>query len=196
MPLQSAKRCLTLWPAVGMISSMAKQLSIFDLPEVASTFHPGLRPGEAAAGPSLDADGGDQGSLFDASFQLDADFTEVPLPEGYRVADDEAAVAALAAELRAAGRFAFDTETDSLDPKRAALIGLSFSTAAGTAVYVPTPHPSGSGVEPAALRRLLGPVFADRAVAKIGHNLKFDLRVAQQLGLETQGAAFDTMLAV
>lgn len=173
---------------------MAKQLSIFDLPEVAEEFRPALPPGETPVDPTVDGSA-DQGSLFDASFQLDADFTEVPLPEGYRVADDEAAVAALAAELRAAGRFAFDTETDSLDPMRATLIGLSFATAPGSAVYVPTPHPCGRGVDPAVLRRLLGPVFADPAVAKVGHNLKFDLRVAGRAGLELRGADFDTMLA-
>src|SRR5712692_10312905 len=144
---------------------MAKQLSIYDLPEVAAGWRPRRLSGEAA-GPTSEAEGSDQGSLFDASFQLDADYAEVPLPEGYRVAADEAAVAELARELREAGRFAFDTETDSLDPSRAALIGLSVSMGAGMAVYVPAPHPCGRGVEPAALRRLLGPVFADPAVAK------------------------------
>ena len=172
---------------------MAKQLSIYDLPEVAERFRPGLSSGEAA--PAVVAEGSDQGSLFDASFQLDADYTEVPLPEGYRVAADEAAVAELARELRAAGRFAVDTETDGLDPIRAALIGISVSTAPGRAVYVPTPHPCGRGVAPAALRHLLGPVLADPAVAKVGHNLKFDLRVLARAGLETRGADFDTMIA-
>jgi DNA polymerase I len=172
-----------------------KQLSIYDLLDDASDSRPGLPPGETAASPTLHADAEAQGSLFDASFQLDVDFTEVPLPEGYRVADDEAAVAALAKELRAAGRFAFDTETDSLDPLRATLIGISLSTAPGTAVYVPTAHASGRGLSLEALRRLLGPVFADPSIGKIGHNLKYDLRAMTHAGLPTQGAAFDTMLA-
>src|SRR5438105_2102307 len=144
---------------------MRKQLSIYDLPEVEAGFQPGRSAGEAAVVTADEAEGSDQGSLFDASFQLDVDFTEVPLPEGYRVAADEAAVAELARELRAAGRFAFDTETDSLDPMRSQLIGLSFSTGARNAVYVPTPHPSGRGVDLVTLRRLLGPVFADASVA-------------------------------
>jgi DNA polymerase I len=173
---------------------MAKQLSIYDLPEVAEGWRPRLPSGEAAA-PTGAAEGSDQGSLFDASFQLDADYAEVPLPEGYRVAADEAAVAELARELGEARRFAFDTETDSLDPSRAALIGLSVSTGAGRAVYVPAPHPCGRGVDPATLRRLLGPVFADPDVAKVGHHLKFDLRVLTRAGWETRGADFDTMLA-
>src|SRR5262249_43204170 len=41
----------------------------------------------------------------------------------------------------------------------------------------------------------LGPVFADASVAKIGHNLKFDLRVLTRAGMETNGPQFDTMLA-
>jgi DNA polymerase-1 len=171
---------------------MAKQLSIFDLLDGDPKDEPGQPRGEAEALPTGDSV---QGSLFDSSFQLDADYTEVPLPEGYRVADDEAAVAELAAELRAAGRFAFDTEGDSLDPLRATLIGLSFSTTPGQAVYVPTPHACGRGVDPAVLRRLLGSVFADPTVAKIGHNLKHDIRTVGRAGFETRGDLFDTMLA-
>jgi DNA polymerase-1 len=171
---------------------MAKQLSFFDIPDAVPSFQPGSSPAEPALAP---ASASDQGTLFDASFQLDVDFTEVPLPDGYYVADDEAAVAALAADLRTAGRFSFDTETDGLDPLRAMLIGLSFSTGHGRAVYVPTPHPCGRGVDLPALQHLLGPVFADPTVKKVGHNLKFDMRVARHAGLEVQGAEFDTMLA-
>jgi len=189
------KCCLTVpWARVTIVA-MPKQFSIYDLGEVEAGSQPGRAGGSPAVATAGEGGGVDQGSLFDETFQLDVDFTEVPLPEGYRVAADEAAVAALAGELRAAGRFAFDTETDSLDPMRAQLIGLSFSTGAGRAVYVPTPHPSGGGVLLAALRRLLGPVFADASVAKIGHNLKFDLRVLTHAGMETNGADFDTMLA-
>jgi DNA polymerase-1 len=171
---------------------MAKQLSIYDLPDVAP-FRPGRSSGGAA--PVVGSEGSSQGSLFDASFQLDADYAEVPLPEGYRAAADEAAVAELAGELRAAGCFALDTETDSLDPMRATLIGLSVSTGQGNATYVSTPHPSGRGVPVPVLQRHLGSLLADPAIVKVGHNLKFDLRILKRAGLETQGAAFDTMIA-
>ena len=53
-----------------------KQLSIYDLLDDASDSRPGLPPGETAASPTLHADSETQGSLFDASFQLDVDFTE------------------------------------------------------------------------------------------------------------------------
>jgi DNA polymerase I len=174
---------------------MPRQLSIYDLAESDADARPLPPAGDPAAAPPETIDGTDQGTLFDDSFQLDADFKEVALPEGYRVADDEAAVAALAKELRSAGRFAFDTETDGLDPLRAGLIGVSVSTSAETGVYIPTPHPSGRGVAVDALARLLGPVFADEAVTKIGHNLKFDIRVLSHAGIATRGPLFDTMLA-
>ncbi len=174
---------------------MAKQLSIYDLPDVATECGPDLKSGEASTSPTLADAAAEQGSLFDASFQFDGDFSEVPLPEGYRVAEDAAAVAALAEELRAAGRFAFDTEGDSLDPLRTSLVGISLSIEAGRAIYVPTLHPRGRGLDLPTLQRLLGPVFADPAVAKIGHNLKFDLRVLRHAGLPTAGGDFDTMLA-
>ncbi len=102
----------------------------------------------------------------------------------------------LAARLRAAGRFAFDTETTSLDPLQARVVGMSFGWREGgaaLAAYVPVAHVDGPNCADALER--LGPLLADPAVPKIGQNLKYDLRVLQSNGRTLAGIAGDTMLA-
>src|SRR4051812_22911546 len=68
-----------------------------------------------------------QQSLFDEAIDMGPLMPEVPLPEGCRIVDDEAGMRAVAGELAAAGLFAFDTETDSLDVASANPVGISLS---------------------------------------------------------------------
>ncbi|GAB5521041.1 MAG: DNA polymerase I [Rhodothermales bacterium] len=91
-----------------------------------------------------------------------------------------------------AERFAFDTETDSLDPITTGLVGVSVSAKERVAHYVPTPLPDGT--QTAALLDKLRPALENDAL-KIGHNLKFDLAVLASHGLEVRGPLFDTMVA-
>ena len=108
----------------------------------------------------------------------------------------------LAERLRAAGRFALDTETTSLDPLRAELVGISVATAPAEAYYVPFRPGSGlfgqsEGDEISAddVRDRLGPVLADPKLHKIGQNAKYDLHVLERHGFTVRGVTFDTMLA-
>ncbi len=101
------------------------------------------------------------------------------------------------ARLRAAGTFALDTETDSLDPLRANLIGLSFSDAPGQAAYVPLGHDYPGA--PAQLDRQqaldrLAPLLADPQVRKLGQHGKYDLHVLRRHGIAVAGYADDTLL--
>ncbi|WP_024868480.1 DNA polymerase I [Pseudoxanthomonas suwonensis] len=101
------------------------------------------------------------------------------------------------ARLRAAGQFAFDTETDSLDPMRATLVGLSFASEPGHAAYVPVGHDYPGA--PAQLERgqvldLLRPLLEDPSVSKLGQHGKYDLHVLRRHGVELAGYADDTML--
>ncbi len=102
--------------------------------------------------------------------------------------------AALAA-CRAAGRFAFDTETTSLDPLVARLVGVSLCWSPDDAVYVPLGHLEEGGIprEPALAR--LAPLLADPEVGTFGQNVKFDLQVLRTAGLDLTGIDGDTMLA-
>lgn len=88
---------------------------------------------------------------------------------------------------------ALDTETTSRDSMYASLVGLSFSTEADTAWYVPTPMPDGTPTEDVLekLRQLL----ENPDTLYVGHNIKYDLMVLARHGIQVQGEVFDTMVA-
>ncbi|MGH8076267.1 MAG: DNA polymerase I [Lysobacter sp.] len=99
--------------------------------------------------------------------------------------------------LQAAGEFAFDTETDSLDALCANLVGLSFAVEPGHAAYIPLAHDYPGA--PAQLDRnevlhALTPLFADAGKRKIGQHGKYDLHVLRCHGVDVRGYADDTML--
>jgi len=99
--------------------------------------------------------------------------------------------------LEASEGFAFDTETTSLNAQQAELVGLSFAIDAGEAVYVPVAH-SYMGA-PDQLERdwvieQLKPVLENPAIVKIAQNLKYDMSVLSNYGVQVKGGSFDTML--
>ena len=101
------------------------------------------------------------------------------------------------ATLRRAGCFALDTETDSLDPLRANLVGISFAAESGRAAYLPLAHdyPGATAQLPREeALALLRPLLEDAQVRKIGQHGKYDLHVFRRLGIEVGGYADDTML--
>lgn len=101
------------------------------------------------------------------------------------------------ATLKRAGRFVFDTETDSLDPMRANLIGLSLAAEIGKAAYVPFGHHYPDAplqLERAAVLEALRPLLTDPAIEKIGQHGKYDLHVLRRHGVGVAGYAQDTLL--
>jgi len=123
------------------------------------------------------------------------------------IVGDPAALAAVVAECRRAPLVALDTETTSLDPMRAALVGMSLAGAPGRSWYLPFAHvaPDGElagGVPPRNLPPLasdalrpLRALLADPAVPKAGHNVKYDWLVLRRAGVDLAGVAYDSMLA-
>ncbi|MCY3739110.1 MAG: DNA polymerase I [Gemmatimonadaceae bacterium] len=110
----------------------------------------------------------------------------------YRTVEDAAGRAALIAELKQAGAFALDLETTSLNPRTCELLGVAVSHTPHAGAYVPFPEDEEEG---RAVLEELRPLLEDPAVAKIGHNLKFDLVALRWKGIEVQGRLFDTMVA-
>jgi len=113
----------------------------------------------------------------------------------YPLVDEEDALRRLADQLGRRDVFAFDTETTGLNPVEARLVGLSFSFEPGVAWYVPVRAAVGTVLPEELVVEILKPVFENAAIGKVGHNLKYDLLVLKQLGIEVAGELFDTMLA-
>ena len=99
--------------------------------------------------------------------------------------------------LQAAPLAALDTETDSLDPMRARIVGISFAVQPGEAAYVPLRHDFAGAPEQLPLDTalaLLKPWLEDNNAAKVGQNVKYDTHVLANHGITVQGWAHDTML--
>jgi DNA polymerase-1 len=104
----------------------------------------------------------------------------------------------LASLLEQSGRFAFDTETTSLNPHLADLVGLSFAVTAGEAWYLPIGHRYLGAPEQLPRARVLErikPLLEDELLEKVGQNLKYDVLVLARAGIEVRGMVCDTMLA-
>ncbi|MFT7774675.1 DNA polymerase I [Roseateles sp.] len=101
------------------------------------------------------------------------------------------------ARLRAAPLCALDTETDSLDPMAAAIVGISFADKPGEAAYIPLHHSGPDAPEQlpfdAVLERLR-PWLEDASASKIGQNLKYDRHVFANHGIALAGVQHDTLL--
>ena len=100
-------------------------------------------------------------------------------------------------KLKAADMFSFDLETTSLDYMQAEIVGLSFAAEANQAAYLPVAHCYDGA--PAQLDRnevlsLFKPLLEDANIAKLGQNLKYDMSVLANYGIQMQGIKFDTML--
>lgn len=94
--------------------------------------------------------------------------------------------------------FALDLETTSLHPVRARVVGISLSCEEGEACYIPLAHRYLGVPDQLSLDwvfKKLKPLFQDPYLKKVGQNIKYDLIVLRNEGVNLQGVAFDTMLA-
>ena len=99
--------------------------------------------------------------------------------------------------IQAAPLTALDTETDSLDPLRARLVGLSLSTAPGQAAYIPLAHAGPDVPEQLPLEvvlQALRPWLEDASRPKLGQHIKYDTHVLANHGIEVRGYVHDTLL--
>lgn len=110
----------------------------------------------------------------------------------YHLVQGENAIKSLISFLDRQDSFCFDTETTSLIAIEAALVGMSFSYRKGEAFYVPFPE------DPAVCQAqadLFKAIFAKESTTKIAQNIKYDMSVLRNYGIEIKGATYDTMLA-
>ena len=110
----------------------------------------------------------------------------------YQFIDTPKAQKILVKNLMAQKSVCFDTETTSLNELEAELVGMSFSYKKGLAYYIPLSEKREEVLE---TLEIFKPFFEKEDVLKIAHNLKFDLKVLHQYGVEIKGNLFDTMIA-
>ncbi|MCS7270447.1 MAG: DNA polymerase I, partial [Gemmataceae bacterium] len=98
--------------------------------------------------------------------------------------------------LRRQKRFALDLETRGLDPFRDSIVGYAFCWQPGQAYYLPVRAPAGEPVlEEKSVLQALRPILEDPNIAKVNHNIKFDLEVLRVNQVQMQGIAGDSMIA-
>jgi DNA polymerase-1 len=91
------------------------------------------------------------------------------------------------------GEIAVDTETDSLDPHQANLVGISLSTKIGKACYIPVGHKSKKCLNKKDVLKKIKPLLEDPSIKKIGQNIKFDFIIFYMNGIILNSME-DTML--
>ncbi|PRP72139.1 DNA polymerase I [Chromobacterium amazonense] len=139
-----------------------------------------------------------QSDLFGADEPAAAQPQPGNIERHYETILTEAQLDAWLAKLAAAKVTSFDTETTSLDPLQARIVGVSFSVEAGKAAYLPLAHhyagaPEQLGLD-AALAKLK-PWLEDASKKKCGQNLKYDCHVLANHGIALAGIVDDSMLA-
>ncbi len=110
----------------------------------------------------------------------------------YYLIDNVMKLASLRAELSIQKRFCFDTETTSVNAMEAELVGISFSWKGHEAYYLPVPADKEKALELVASFKDL---FQDANITKVAQNLKYDMLILKNYGLEMSGPFFDTMVA-
>ena len=85
-----------------------------------------------------------------------------------------------------------DTETTSTNPMEAELVGLSFAVEPKKGFYVPVPANREDAIN---LVKIFKPLYENEEIVKVGQNIKYDLEVLRNYGIELKGPMFDTMIA-
>ncbi|MFM2345896.1 MAG: hypothetical protein RL654_649, partial [Pseudomonadota bacterium] len=155
---------------------------------------------QAAAAAPAGPRAGETGDLF----AFDEASTEGPVAEAaadaaspYETVLTREALAAWLEKVRAAELVALDTETDSLDPMRARVVGISLSVRPREAAYIPLAHDGPDAPAQLPLDEvlaLLRPWLEDAGAAKVGQNVKYDTHVFANHGIAVRGWQHDTLL--
>lgn len=107
----------------------------------------------------------------------------------YNLIDSDKDFTTFLNQLKKQKLFVIDTETTGLDPLSAQLLGISFSWTKGEAYYLNISDQHQGWL------KSLYTILSSENIKKCGHNIKFDIRVLNQAGLDVRGVYFDTMIA-
>lgn len=144
------------------------------------------------------------GSAFGTLFEHTEQAAAASAEGDYHIVRTKKELDALITQIKSTGVIAVDTETTSLRPMLAKLVGVCISTKVGEGYYIPvrSPEPD-SHLDEKTVVTALKPILEDPSVAKAGHNLKYDFNVLRNAGIRLAGyvpsddlpAAGDTMIA-
>ncbi len=140
-----------------------------------------------AAGPS-------QGTLFGESSEASVrDIRSIDNTDhDYHLIEDENELKELVEKALQLDEICFDTETTSINPLDSELVAVALSWSKGKGYLV---HFSESQEETMAKLKIIQPLFENSRIMKIGQNIKFDIQVLANYGIEVKGPLFDTMIA-
>ncbi len=135
-----------------------------------------------------------QGSLFGDEIRAvpKEKQTIEKVPHKYVLLKSEPDIKELVSQLSSLKEFCFDTETTSINALESELVAISFSWKNNEGYLIHFPQ---SQDETKGILRILQPVFEKEGILKIGQNMKFDIQVLGNYGIEVKGPLFDTMLA-
>lgn len=111
----------------------------------------------------------------------------------YKLVTTDEEISQLRDKLLTLNEFCFDTETTGLETRNNRLVGMSFSYESHTGYYLP--FDSANDSETQRKLEILRPAFENSNILKIGQNIKFDILVLRNYGIQVSGQLFDTMVA-
>jgi len=133
-----------------------------------------------------------QGTLFGEAAVSETKLNIELVPHSYNLIQTREDLKKLAEELSKLEEFCFDTETTSINALESELVAIAFSWIKGKGYLVYFPENENEIKE---MLSILKPVFENDRIRKIGQNIKFDIQVLANYGIEVRGALFDTMIA-
>jgi len=130
---------------------------------------------------------GEEGERISSNYKTLADTDHL-----YQSVTGSLGISLLVTDLLKQTSVSFDTETTGIDPLTAELVGLSFSWEKGKGFYVPVPEDRD---QTQAIVDKFKPFFEAEQIEKVGQNVKYDLKILSNYGVEVKGPIFDTMIA-
>ena len=113
-------------------------------------------------------------------------------PHFYQLVDDSVGISLLIQNILKQKAVSFDTETTNIDPLKAELVGISFSWESGKGYYLCLPPIFDVTIN---ILKEFKIIFENLEIEKIGHNLKYDIKVLGNYGISLKGPLFDTLIA-
>jgi DNA polymerase-1 len=135
-----------------------------------------------------------QGSLFgeEAIAPVSSKLSIESVEHSYSLLENPEQITDFVKKVSILKEFCFDSETTKIDPLDSELVALTFSWEKGTGYLIHFPE---SQEETKTILEIVRPIFENPEIRKIGQNLKFDIQVLANYGIEVKGALFDTMIA-